>query len=179
MRRSLRKLIDEFPPPENPKETTGDWDEIELKIGLIFPDDYKEFINTYGLVYINRFMYVFNPFTKSVYSNLCETFLVRLRAEWDPTTKFPDLNDSYSFYPAKDGVFRWGMNDGGDEFYWRTKGKPNQWDVVIFDRGSCVWKLIEGQSFSDVLYAMLTDTLEEFWLQNDTPEGEPRCVPFD
>ena len=78
-----------------------------------------------------------------------------------------------------DGVFRWGMNDGGDEFYWRTKGKPNQWDVVIFDRGSCVWKLIEGQSFSDVLYAMLTDTLEEFWLQNDTPEGEPRCVPFD
>ncbi|MBD5135547.1 MAG: SMI1/KNR4 family protein [Lachnospiraceae bacterium] len=38
---------------ENCKENS--WEEVEKRIGIIFPEDYKEFIDSYGEGSINEF----------------------------------------------------------------------------------------------------------------------------
>jgi hypothetical protein len=49
---AIRKLTKILPPPSQPVEASGDWDEVERTLGTALPDDYKEFISLYGTGFI-------------------------------------------------------------------------------------------------------------------------------
>ena len=41
------------------------WEEIEKKIGIIFPEDYNRFIDFHGEGGINEFLWILSPFSEN------------------------------------------------------------------------------------------------------------------
>ena len=64
---SLATINSLVPPPESPVEvgTKAGWKEVEMKLGLKLPADYRKFIDTYGSGLFADFYIIYNPFAAS------------------------------------------------------------------------------------------------------------------
>lgn len=98
---------------ENAKKNA--WEEIEKKIGIIFPEDYKRFIDFHGEGGINEFLWIFNVM-KDAYISM--------------QSEFPE-QFSFDFYNGKTGLFPWGITDNGDELFWNYKGDIVE--IVVYE----------------------------------------------
>jgi hypothetical protein len=80
--RAIDKLIAKYPPPPEvvDRGIEDDWAAVHQRIGSVLPRDYKDFINAYGSVYIDKFWSPFNPFSANVYMNLVDQMAMRLSA---------------------------------------------------------------------------------------------------
>jgi len=132
----IENLIKIMTPPKNPMATgsKSDWAVIENKIGTILPDDYKEYISTYGTGYIGQFLWVLNPFYEKGSTNLMETIE---HFNWSykiSKEKFPE-DYPREIFPKDDSLLVLGLTDNGDYLFWvYDKSKnPNGWKVGIFD----------------------------------------------
>ena len=96
------------------------WEEIEKKIGIIFPEDYKRFIDFHGEGGINEFLWILSPFSENENLNSIEKFNVMKDAYISMQSEFPD-QFSFDFYNGKIGLFLWGITDNGDELFWNYK----------------------------------------------------------
>ena len=69
---SLNALRKVMAPPARPVETTngGGWQFIQVKLGITLPEDYKEFVSTFGTGAVDSFLWVLNPFSKNDNLNL-------------------------------------------------------------------------------------------------------------
>ncbi len=56
----IENLVEIMSPPTNPVEVGNkkEWINIERKMRISFPDDYKEFISIYGTGCIGKFLWV-------------------------------------------------------------------------------------------------------------------------
>lgn len=165
---TLELLLKLMPPPTHPIETgtAEEWPKIEQALGIELPQDYKDFVSTYGTGQISGIVWVYNPFSSNRYLNLAN------QASQRPITTLGILASTgeelkveypYPLYPEPDGLLRWGTTDNGDELYWQTTGDPNQWPVVTNEvRGTgfakfretmtnFVVKVILGEIKSEVL----------------------------
>lgn len=97
------------------------WEEVEKKLGITFPEDYKIFIDSYGEGGINEFLWILSPFSKNEYLNSIEKFKVMKDAYINMQSEFPE-QFSFDFYNGKTGLFPWGITDNGDELFWNYKG---------------------------------------------------------
>ena len=96
------------------------WEEIEKKIGIIFPEDYKRFIDFHGEGGINEFLWILSPFSENENLNSIEKFNVMKDAYISMQSEFPE-QFSFDFYNGKTGLFPWGITDNGDELFWNYK----------------------------------------------------------
>ena len=123
-------------PPENPIDTgiKSDWITIENKIGTILPDDYKEYIATYGAGYVGQFLWVLNPFSTN--GNLMDEMKYFQNSYAELKKNFPKYHPR-EVYPADNSLLLWGMTDNGDFLYWvyEKNKNPNDWKVGITDMG--------------------------------------------
>lgn len=39
------------------------WNEVEDKFNIVFPDDYKQIIDMYGSGAVNHFLWIYSPFS--------------------------------------------------------------------------------------------------------------------
>ena len=113
--------INEFLPIRQGEFKKNAWEEIEKKIGIIFPEDYKRFIDFHGEGGINDFLWILSPFSENENLNSTEKFKVMKDAYISMQSEFPE-QFSIDFYNGKTGLFPWGITDNGDELFWNYKG---------------------------------------------------------
>lgn len=124
----MSNLLDILSIPEEPVDagSPSSWDFVEEKVGIKLPNDYKNFINTYGTGWIGRFLYIWSPFTNTSYANFLINYPQRL--EWWKEGQLP-----YPLYPETNGVLPFAATKDGDTLCWITKGLPDEWHICIFD----------------------------------------------
>jgi hypothetical protein len=134
----LKRLVR---PPALPTDvgSLADWRLCEQRLGVILPSDYRDFIFTYGTGLFARFFRVYSPFANgamSLYSSVQDT------CKWRRETKrdFPD-RVPYPIYPERPGILPWGNDENGHDYYWLTRGKPDDW-IVLADE-------VRGGGFSE------------------------------
>lgn len=128
---ALVDLIREVAAPKNPVATGPlAWGEIEARLGCALPDDYKEYIETFGLGCLDGFLYVFSPFSENRNLNLFAQVETRLAALRELKASSRD-EVQYPLFPETGGLLPWGASDNGDVLFWLTEGQANEWGVVI------------------------------------------------
>ncbi|HEY2082197.1 MAG TPA: hypothetical protein VGI88_05385, partial [Verrucomicrobiae bacterium] len=108
-------------PPQRPSEV-GDfaaWREIESKIGLILPSDYKGFVFTYGTGLFARFYRIYNPFSLSKFMALHPSIQRTCAGIGEIKRAWP-AQVPYAIYPSVPGLLPWGNDENGNDYYWLT-----------------------------------------------------------
>src|SRR5574341_1591236 len=134
MNMSPTLLMTLMPPPKKPIEV-GDvslWGTVEETLGTPLPDDYKNFINTFGTGVIGDFLWILNPFSANKYLNLVAQFQYYLDALRPLRDEFSD-DWIHPIYPEPGGILPCGVTDNGDVLFWKTGGDPDTWTIVVFD----------------------------------------------
>jgi hypothetical protein len=104
---------------------------VESELGTRLPDDYKEFITTYGSGTIGELrVWVFDPFAADPMHRLNAQAEAIFRAYRTLTHGGYEL--PYPLFPESDGLLPCGSTGNGDYLHWRTKGTPNRWTVVVW-----------------------------------------------
>lgn len=174
---SVARLIGLLPPPTRPVELprgAGAWDEIEARLGARLPRDYKAFIEQYGSVYIDRFLGIWNPFSRSFGYNLeCKLEAVRGHA-MEFTT-----DDVRALFPAEGGLMPFGGTDNGNTLYWDTSGEPDAWCVVVDDGCRSGYETFQGQTMTDFLRRLLSRSASCRFFPADFPGDVLTCEAID
>jgi len=130
--------------PPNGLRTAFEWDQGAEELGFAFPEDYREFVETYGSGSICGELDIIVPnFKEGPYFNAPTPFsrfiqytslgigrsLVQMR-QGSPND-FP-----YPIFPQNGGLLAWAGNSNSDYCFWLTKGNdPDKWPVVVWHRG--------------------------------------------
>ena len=138
--------IHEFLSIQQKKNKKNLWEEVENKLEIVFPEDYKMFIDFYGEGGINEFLWILSPFSENENLNSIKKFKEMKNAYINMQNEFPE-EFLYNFYNGKMGLFPWGITDNGDELFWNFKGETLE--LVIY----------ESRYMSNISYAM---GMEEF-----------------
>lgn len=137
---SIEALLKVVPPPLAPFEAfAGPWEPIEAEIGTALPPDYKDFVRIYGAGYFMEFLGVNVPRTRNLNTRfesqvgiICETFADDGGVGWP-----------YAMWPDRKGLIPFGGTDNGDELFWLPQGAPDDWRVVVWDRGSLQFEVLD------------------------------------
>jgi hypothetical protein len=152
----LERLKQVLPAPGAPSEpgSPGLWPDVEQSLGCALPTDYKDFIATYGSGSISQFAYVHNPFSANPLGNLMKRAIPILQAYKTSRSTFPA---SYRFpvYLEPNGIYPWGSTDNGDELFWITASKPDQWSVFLLGSRASAFEVIDT-SMTNCLFGLLT-----------------------
>lgn len=126
--------------PESPRDDAGDWSKVETALGVALPNDYKEFIEYYGSVYISNFLMLLNPFSENEHINLvCKQVVVReiYQALSESGERIP-----YKFFPEGEGLLVVGLTDNGDMIFWKTRS--GDWTIVVNEARGPGWFEFDG-----------------------------------
>jgi len=175
----LDKLIKILPPPEFPQKT-GDkeqWGEFFGALGTELPTDYVKFIGIYGTGGIDNFLWILTPFVNDENVN----YLGRQKEMKDSYIQskknFPQYY-KHDVYPSSGGILPWAYTDNGDELYWLTDGKPDEWKIVVYESRSP-----ENYTYSltmvEFLYQIITKELICNAFPDDFPSNETTFVSVD
>lgn len=127
---TIGTLLKAVPPPAVPVGAfRGPWAAVEAEIGTPLPQDYKDFVGRYGAGEFLEFFRIYVPW--SWYRD------ARLSAEvsriQEAFAGYEEL--SQPMWPEAGGLLPCGDSDFGDAFFWLTRGAPDEWTVVFWDRG--------------------------------------------
>lgn len=139
------------------------WEIIENDNNIVFPEDYKWFLENYGVGSINDFLWVFSPICDNLNLNSFEQYKI-MKKSYELMINSKLIEYDYSFYDNGIGLFPWGITDNGDELYWNYLNGGTE--IVIFasryaDILSC--KL----NMTDFLSGVLTKKIEFDLFPND------------
>lgn len=106
-----------------------DWETIENEFNISFPEDYKWFLEKYGVGSINDFLWIFSPICVNSNLNSVEQY-----KSMKKSYEFMKCNNliefEYSFYDNGIGLFPWGITDNGDELYFNYLDCSTE--IVVF-----------------------------------------------
>jgi hypothetical protein len=133
----MTELLQIAPPPSKPVGSCSpeQWHQLETELGIRFPEDYKQFIGTYGDGRFADFVGIPHPFHSAPKSGTYASF-VRLRLEgirWFQR-EAPKHAAQFPVYPQTEGLFPVGYTDNGGTIFWLMQGPPDSWPVVCFPR---------------------------------------------
>ena len=97
--------------------TNYNWNTIENENNIVFPEDYKWFLENYGVGSINDFLWIFSPTCNNLNLNSFEKYKV-MKNSYEIMLNNKLIEYNYSFYDNGIGLFPWGITDNGDELYW-------------------------------------------------------------
>jgi hypothetical protein len=172
---SIEQLIKILTPPGTPVfvPTEADWLAVEAEVGTALPIDYKHFISTFGPVYIDQFLYIYDPFVKNQYLNFIKASKVQsdvlreLRDDWQEEIPYPIFSES-------GGLLACGRDDNGNSVFWRTIGTPDQWTIVVNEG-----RAPEYEEFpiglTQFLRGILTKEIRCRIYPRGFPSGQPRA----
>lgn len=129
-RSPLDRLRAALPPcPTSAGAAAADRDAVpaaEAALAVTLPSDYKEFLAVYGAGTINDFLTVAGPAEESDLVGITATFR---RAAAKPRNAGPLGAPGEAFV-------RWGVDDGGRSYLWRTDGADSDgWPVCLYAEG--------------------------------------------
>lgn len=155
-------------PPTAPSEAPDQrrWHLVQEALGIVLPNDYREFLELYGTGRIGNFLWIFNPFSGNPHLNLITQRDVRLDAHRAFRSKFPKAVP-FALFPEANGLFPFGATENGDVMFWGTAGGFIANHIILYDgrcdgfeRFSCstvgfLLEVFEGRISSDILPADL------------------------
>lgn len=130
---TLASLLIVLSPPATPYERgiNEEWPAIESTLRIVLPNDYKEYINTFGTGRINGYLSPYNPFSDNRFLNLVKQIpnqlgiLQRIKDEWG------NEECPYPLYPEPHGLLPWGVTGNGNVLLWATIGCADDWTIVV------------------------------------------------
>lgn len=124
----VRPLI-ATPPPLSP-ESADAWEDLEQRIGIVFPSDFKQFIDAYGPGMLDVNIRFHHPTLGTLRT------LDHMIEEWDQTDDYFLDDCPYPFAIASGGLLAWGSTVGGIGLaFHMASPDPDQWTVVEFASG--------------------------------------------
>jgi hypothetical protein len=129
---SLARLTELVPPPAHPTEvgTREEWEQKERELGTKLPEDYRQFVFTYGTGLFGNLYVVLNPFAASEHIALvprsraiCEIYREIKEREGAEAVPYP-------IFPERGGLLPCAVDQNGNFYFWLTKGRPGAWRVV-------------------------------------------------
>ena len=130
---SIKALSKILPPPKSPVEAPREsqWLAVERHLGTRLPTDYKQLVGTYGTGKIDDFIWLANPFSKSMpwFSWVCRTLggLSAVRQSGGKKAV------PHAIFPEPSGLLPWASSENGNVFYFRTAGEPDEWPTVVIE----------------------------------------------
>ena len=166
----LKKIII---PPDLPNEAPSEivLKDFEVEIALL-PEDYKDFIKTYGSGSIDNFMWICNPAANNPFLNL----YIQIKAYLNSLQRVYGIGtvlDQYKLYPESNGLLPFGGNDNGDLLLWKTHGHPNEWNIVVLES-----RMGEVEEFNENMACFLCSILSRKKTCKIFPDDFPSSAPF-
>ncbi len=180
---TIAALIQVLPPPAAPMETgpadpmeaMKAWTEFFERIGIRLPNDYQQFVRTYGTGSVNEHIHVFNPFTKNEHVNLLNQIPRNLSAFREIKGEFPEAVPFPLLYEPG-GLLPWGVSIDGDVYCWLTTGLEGAWKTVVICRHSQAEQF--SCSMTDFLAGAITGAVESYSILEDfVPETGAVFLP--
>ncbi|WP_404962115.1 SMI1/KNR4 family protein [Streptomyces sp. 147326] len=137
MANALTRLLEIAAPPSAPRKK--DWSEVERRLGIELPADYKELIHVYGGCNWDDYLYVLEPGCPNGHYDLIK---------W-AEHQYEDLEDLWEFEkkPAElevegSRVIPWATTDNGECLYWLVRPglEPDQWTVMVNEARGGRWE---------------------------------------
>ncbi len=121
MSASFARLSAAVPPPPDPCEagTSEGFDQVEARLAIRLPEDYKQLITAFGTGSWKEFIWVLNPFSANTFLNLFDQATRQLDSEREIRRKRPN-ELPFPLHPESGGLLPWGLTDNGDRLYWLT-----------------------------------------------------------
>lgn len=152
----VKKLTELLLPPSTPVQPIANWKDVERRLGIGLPEDYKSFIDLYGPGNIYPRDAAFPSLVMWNFGGPLDPLkLARVATRRYEEDVEQDEDLPFGGYPMKGGLLGWGTTGEGDFFNWRTRGKPNAWDVVFYHFSATEMILLEGSTFSQTLLDLL------------------------
>ncbi|WP_063781242.1 SMI1/KNR4 family protein [Streptomyces maremycinicus] len=152
------------------RELEISWSEIEQRLGVELPEDFKSFCECFGVGQFNEYLEVYSS---PGGNNL--GILDRMARFRRILTQHPVVRGVYEpyglFWPGRGGLLPWGISETAAEFYWlaRYDIQPSDWPVLARQEGG-QWKAY-GMTMSEFTYKMLLDvTLRGFTIADLVPD---------
>ncbi len=172
---SLRQV---FPAPESPTgpPTESDWTAAEQSLEIVFPADYRELLNVYGVGSFRLpgdMVVVLGP--------------TAVAEEAGPDGLYPDQLESwfeemepdevpYSIFPELSGLLGFGGNDNGYSFFWHTNGPSDGWTIVAATEDGHFEEF--DMNLTDFLVKMSRGQLETSHLNQALNRGADQPLQF-
>ena len=169
---SIERLGEILAPPMNPIDVplARAWSSIEKKFCKL-PDDYKNFIETYGSGCIDGFIWIFNPFASNRNLNLSDQVQVKIEALNDLAKTFNE-GIPFPLFPEPNGLLPFGVTDNGDVLFWQVTKDPVDWKVIINAAREPKWEKYDV-GMTDLLAGLLSRKLICGIFPEDFPSNHP------
>ncbi|MFE0455781.1 SMI1/KNR4 family protein [Streptomyces sp. NPDC058914] len=156
-------------PPHDGAGDSIDWREAERVWGVTFPQDYKEFVATYGEGEVDAFLTFLVPEWAEgpgPSGDMAEE-TTEARRMW--LTKPPAGYGS----PATPPVIAWGVNARADLLCWMTAEQGSgRWPVAVWSRGNLAWS-VHNCGMLEYLVGLFRGEFVDMWAD---AEGVRRFV---
>jgi hypothetical protein len=135
----IEKLKKAMPPLDPPPDNVVDWAMVRDVYGLDFPNDFKDFITTYGnVIWCDLFRAIY-PETgtrqecEASRTDVLETLsLIGGDRLYDVDGNVVEV----PCYPTPGGLLPCLTDTNSDFILWRTEGEPDDWTVVKYSCGN-------------------------------------------
>ncbi|MFE3453074.1 SMI1/KNR4 family protein [Nonomuraea sp. NPDC059194] len=161
----LARLV---PPPAEPVDARGDWNEVEAALGLGLPADFKALVERYGRGQFVDFVTPLTPFGAH------DLLLRHARRLLD---REGGHHGQYPFYPEPGGLLEWAGTDNGDSLCWLTEGEPDQWRVVVWNPRGVAYHAHDVGAV-EFLHGWLSGRISTRILSDEFVEPSPWFEPF-
>ena len=92
----------------------------------------------------------------------------RIKNEIDPNSV------PFNIYPESNGIFPWGRTDNGDDLFWITEGKSDNWQIFVLSARDGEYSVLD-LTVSEFLYKWMTNEIEI----SNFPYYEPWVPSFE
>ncbi|MFD9031884.1 SMI1/KNR4 family protein [Streptomyces sp. NPDC059567] len=143
-------------------DSNRDWSDLEARIEVELPEDYKEFISAYGAGCLNDQMLLFHPKGDPVDGLRLEVLMKSAHSAYSMLReRSPELYP-YPIHPDDGGCIAIGRSYGGNHLFLSPPGpESGQWGIVVemgewavFDLSftDFLWQALNGEIFLPVIY---------------------------
>lgn len=158
-------------------ETPGPagWSMVETQLGYNLPNDYKSYIDHFGSGYIDRFIWIYNPFASKPSMNLSLMVERQRKALHEIKEQIPDAVP-YKIHPEDGGLLACGFTANGDRIYWLTEGREEDWKVVVNESRGPDWE-VHGMGIVEFLCKIISKETTCGIFPDNVPSEDPSFVP--
>lgn len=118
--------------PADHAPDTIPWETVEARWGVVFPEDYKAFLDAYGPGTIANYLPIEAPTPDGSRDHFGG--YAALDTPLDAGI-LADLECPFPAHPAPGGIFAISGTPDGDTLFYRTAPKPADWHIVTWSRG--------------------------------------------
>ncbi|MGW6523227.1 SMI1/KNR4 family protein [Streptomyces sp. NPDC054962] len=152
------------------RELEISWSEIEQRLGVELPEDFKSFCRCFGVGQCSGYLEVYSSSGGDNLRILDKLDRFRQMMEQHPVVR--GVYEPHGlFRPGEGGLLPWGISVTAAEFYWlaREDIQPCDWPVLARQEGG-EWRVYE-MTMSEFTYKMLFDVaLKGFTIADLVPD---------